>query len=85
MTLVLNIFSGIWNRMEGRRNKSLKGGPIRVGGGGCLGYLAVQGKYGCFYLSLPLFISLFYRSEEILDWANGEAYSMPSGNVQLPF
>ena len=41
--------------MEGRRKKSVKGGPSGVGGGG-KGYLALRAKYGCFFfkMSLPL-------------------------------
>ena len=35
--------------MEGRRKKSVKGGPSRAGGGGRLGYLALRAKYGSFF------------------------------------
>ena len=34
MTLVLNLFWVIWNRMEVRRKKSVKGGPSGVRGRG---------------------------------------------------
>ena len=35
--------------MEGRRKKSVKGGPSGVGGGGGKGYLALRAKYVFFY------------------------------------
>ena len=46
------MFWVIWNKMEGIRKNAVKGESSNAGGGG-LGYLALQGKYGFFFMSLP--------------------------------
>ena len=58
MNLVYNLFWVIWNRMEGRRKKSVKGGPSGVGGGGGGGVFRLLGPEGqiwefFFKMSLP--------------------------------